>query len=270
MVASAQDMKVGDTKDGCDKSDFVKLQGKAGQVSVRAGESKRVELPALTDEINWFCGGDRNRSANDEHFNVVRVSRAANGAITWVFFKSSAQPASDLVRVGDTKDACDGSRQVRFNAAGGEQIRVKAGESKLARLTSPRNTLNWLCVPSGGACPKDDTCDESSSNSIPFDAVQIERAGNGAISWVFYLKKNSAPGGGAVPGFVRNANGDVRVGISAGPLGKKEIPLAPGFLKTALDRVWNSRREEIRAFVRAELIRQGEEAARKLPGGSFH
>src|SRR5215467_739197 len=64
--ARAQDTRVGDTKDGCDGSRMVTFQGKDGQVSVKAGASKRVELPALTTEINWLCGGDRERSANDE------------------------------------------------------------------------------------------------------------------------------------------------------------------------------------------------------------
>ena len=270
--ALAQDVRVGDTKDGCDGSETVTFQGKTGQVSVKAGVAKRVELPALTKEITWFCGGDRNRSANDEHFNVVKISRADNGAIKWVFFKSSPTSAStgpDLVRVGDTKDGCDGSRHVRFKA-GGDEVKVKAGESKLVALSSPRNTLGWSCVPPSGNCPPDDNCDESVSNPVHFDTVQVERAGNGAISWVFYLKKNSAPAGGgdAAPDFVRNANGNVRVGVSAGPF-KKEFPLPPGLLKSTLDKEWTARRADIRAQVREQLIEQGQAAARKLPGGRF-
>ncbi|HVF28464.1 MAG TPA: hypothetical protein VM943_09505 [Pyrinomonadaceae bacterium] len=102
--------------------------------------------------------------------------------------------------------------------------------------------------------------------------MQIARAGNGAISWVFYLKKNTAPSNESGsndkhPEFVRNATGNVRVGVSAGPL-KKEIPLAPGFLKNMLDSEWKARRGEIRAQVHEQLMAQGQAAAKKLPGSA--
>jgi len=268
--ARAQETRVGDTNDGCDGSRLVTFQGKDGQISAKAGASQRVELPALTSEINWLCGGDRERSANGEPFNVVRITRASNGAITWVFFKSSLSTPSggaDLVRVGDTRDACDSSRHVRFDAAAGE-VKVKAGQSKLVELASARNSLDWSCVTPAGDCPNNDTCDEHVSNSITFDSVQIERAGNGAISWVFYRKKNSAPAeDGAVFDFVRNASGNMRVAVSAGPL-KKEFPIPAGFLKTKLDSAFTDWHEDITALVRDQLNQQGQEAARKM-GAKF-
>src|SRR6185295_10912988 len=228
--ALAQDVKVGDTKDGCDGSNRVRFHGKAGDVFIKPGDSQRVELPSLTNEIVWFCGGDRNRSANDEHFNVVKISRKDNGAITWTFFKSEPAPSSNLVRVGATKDGCDGSRHVMFRDKTAELVRIKAGQSKLVELASLRNTVDWNCVPPNGKCPDEDVCDEHSSNSIPFDTVQIDRAGNGAISWVFYMKKNSVPTGDtAVPDYVRNATGNLRVGASPAAFAKK-VPDIPADL----------------------------------------
>jgi hypothetical protein len=151
---------------------------KGGEVFVNAGDSQRVVLPSLTDEIFWFCGGDRNRSANDEHFDVVKISRKDNGAISWTFFKSAPPAPSNLVRVGTTKDACDGSRQVKFHGKDGD-VSIAAGHSRLVELSSPRNTLNWDCVPPSGNCPTGDVCDEHVSKSIAFDTVQVERAGHG-------------------------------------------------------------------------------------------
>jgi hypothetical protein len=268
--ALAQDIKVGDTKDACDASNRVRLHGKAGDVFIKAGDSQRVELPALTNEIFWFCGGDRNRSANGEHFNVVKISRKDNGAITCGFFRTAPPaPAPNLVRVGTTKDGCDGSRQVKFQGKDGD-VSIKAGQSKLVELSSARNTLNWDCVPPSGNCPSGDVCDEHVGNSIAFDTVQIERAGNGAISWVFYMKKNSAPSSeSATPDYVRNATGNLRVGVSAGSL-KKELPGIPtGLLKTAARNAWLELRDTHRAEIKEEITTQGKAAAGNLPGGSF-
>lgn len=269
--ALAQETRVGDTNDACDASNIVRLQSKDGQVSVKAGMTKRVKLPSLTTEVNWLCGGDQERSANDQQFDIVRITRANNGAISWVFFKSSPPSGTpggpNLVRVGDTRDACDASRHVTFNAADGE-AKITAGDSKLVQLASARNSLSWSCVTPAGDCPND-VCDEHVSNDISFDTVQVERAGNGAIRWVFYRKKNSAPEGGApMPAFVRNATGNLRVAVSAGAL-KKEFPVTPGLLKKTLDGEWTKRRSDITKLVQAQLNDQGQEAASKL-SAKFH
>jgi hypothetical protein len=268
--ALAQDVKVGDTKDGCDGSNRVRFHGKAGDVFIKAGESQRVELPALTNEIVWFCGGDRNRSANDEHFNVVKLSRKDNGAMTWTFFKSERAPASNLVRVGTTKDSCDSSRHVIFRDKADDPVKIKSGQSKLVELASLRNTVNWDCVPPNGKCPKGDVCDEHASNSIPFDTVQIERAGNGAISWVFYMKKNSVPTDeSTVPDYVRNATGNLRIGVSPASLNKKLQDIPPDLLKKGAHTAWSNLREKRRGEIKEEITKQGNAAAGNLPGGGF-
>jgi hypothetical protein len=195
-----------------------------------------------------------------------------NGAISWQFFKSSGStPASgpDLVRVGDTKDSCDRSRHVRFKTASNDEFSISAGQSKLVRLKSPRNTLDWFCVPPSGNCPDGDVCDEHAGNPIAFDAVQIERAANGAISWVFYRKKNTSPADESnLPDFVRNANGNVRVAISAGAFKKEFDNIPPALLKVTLDHEWTNRHLKIRTEVRDELVKQGEDTASKM-GAKF-
>src|SRR5215831_3939383 len=130
------DKVVGDTRDACDGNDTVKFESKDGPVSVRRNESKTAELPSSTREIHWYCAGSRERSANDTPFNVVQITRAGNGAIHWVFLVRTASTGSStgsgapgsstgsssgssssgsIVRVGDTKDACDRSHIVRVH-----------------------------------------------------------------------------------------------------------------------------------------------------------
>ena len=76
----ASEKKVGDTKDACDKSNPVKFQTSSGQVEVKANSgTKGFDLPGMTREITWYCGGSRERSANDTDFNKVEISRAKNG-----------------------------------------------------------------------------------------------------------------------------------------------------------------------------------------------
>jgi hypothetical protein len=78
--------QVGTRKDACSRGNEVRFAGKNGDVTVAANESKLVELAAPTTELFWFCGGTRERCANDNPFNWVRCERAGNGAITWTFF----------------------------------------------------------------------------------------------------------------------------------------------------------------------------------------
>ena len=266
--AFSQDVKVDHTFDDCDQNNSLKVQGK----SIPIGVTTRVELPALTNEVIWFCAGDRNRSASDFFFNVVKIRREhSTDEFKVSFFKSTLKPDSnqpDVIKVGMTKDGCDGSRHVRFKGKGGNVI-VKAGKtSELVELPSVRNQIDWFCVPPSGTCPKDDVCDEHSANSLAFDFVQLERAGNGALNWIFYRRKNSVqPGEPPVPDFVRNANGNVRVSIST-PFGKSNEGLPERGLKTALDRGYTAAENLIEAFVRDELVKHGTAAAKKI-GGTF-
>jgi hypothetical protein len=89
----------------------VKFDGVHGQESIPAPGGKTVDFPATIKELVWFCGGTRQTSANDKPFNRVKISRADNGAIQWVFFRVTGSGGSGrnpaLVQVGDSFDACD-------------------------------------------------------------------------------------------------------------------------------------------------------------------
>jgi hypothetical protein len=85
--------EVGITYDACDKGNDVtcfgseSARGEFGKVVVKAGDLKLVALPAAARELRWYCGGTRERVANDRDFDWVQIERAGNGAITWKFFK---------------------------------------------------------------------------------------------------------------------------------------------------------------------------------------
>lgn len=177
------DTKVGDTKDACDRHDAVTLTGKSGKVTIKAGRSAQIDLPAPVREITWFCGGSREASSNDIPYDRIKLSRKANGAMTWQFIRLSppAAPAPGApvttARTGDTADGCDGHDAVTFRGKSGT-VTVKASETVVADLPAAVTELTWKC---GGST-------ERVANDAPFDQVRVSRAINGAIRWVFYLK----------------------------------------------------------------------------------
>jgi len=277
-LAPQQDTQVGTTSDQCNPARTVKFHGKSGEVIIKPGDSKRVEMPALLNEFHWFCGDSRERVANDDYFNVVKVSRDhSSGTISWKFYKGTPQPSTgsgnkpDLVKVGDTKDACDGQRSVVLKGTAEGDLKIKAGESKLVKMSKTGATIFWDCVQANGACPTGDTCDEQSSNPVAFRWVQLDRAGNGAMSWVFYREKNEstplAPELPPTPKYVHNATGDVKVKLSPGLI--PDPKFNPGHLKTQLDNFYNEKTADIRKTIEEELTKRGNEAADKL-NGKFH
>ncbi|MEP7347739.1 MAG: hypothetical protein ABI877_20885, partial [Gemmatimonadaceae bacterium] len=171
---------VGGTKDGCDRKETVRFQGRAGPVLVSAPTAiKRVRLSDTVKEFTWFCGDDEERAANDVAFNVVSISRASNGAIDWRFDRVEEEAGlgmptpSGLIRVGDTKEACDANNMVRVPAADGV-VRIAAGQSRIFRLASVTRDVRWSCFDSS----------ERSANTVAFDWVHVARAGNGALQWI--------------------------------------------------------------------------------------
>lgn len=272
-----QDTQVGTTYDDCSPARTVRFHGKDGDVLIKPGDSKRVVMASLMNEFHWFCGDSRERVANDDYFNVVKISRShESGSISWIFYKAAPQAGSgsnqpELVKVGDTKDGCDGERFVQFETKNDADFKVSANQSKLVELSGLRNTLNWNCVRSNGTCPQGDTCDEHSSNPVAFSWVQIDRAGNGAISWVFYRQKNEAtpvaPNVPPTPPYVHNATGDLRVILSL-PSTHMEFPFDKAFLKAKFDDIWNSREADIRNQITTVIKEKGGNAADKF-GASF-
>ncbi len=257
LPATAQ-TKVGDTKDACDASHVVKFQAIDGTATVKAPGSKSKDLPGLTREITWYCGGTRERSANDEQFDHVKLLRAKNGAMQWTFFRN-AKPAgptgsevppdkdgtSGLTRVGESNDACDASHKIAFTAKNGERVRLAAGKTELVELEGLTREIKWKC----------DDSSERVANPNEFNWVQVERAGNGAIHWVFYRSPSMLHPGNRKAGpaendasfgdFIHNIPGDVTVALA----GTKKVFPNPGVLKKQIDTTWDGLRDTIKAKV---------------------
>ena len=239
-LASASETNVGNTKDACDKSNPVKLESSTGTVSVGANSTKSVSLPARTTEIFWYCGGSRERSANDKEFNNVKISRAANGAIQWTFFLIEGENTLiPLVRVGDSRDACDGSQPVTFNSKT-EQVTVKAGQIVLEELPMMSGDMSWQCGKSN----------ERVANPNAFDVIQAERASNGALQWVFY--RTLTDHDDSTGNYIDLLPGDLVLQLA----GTSTTVSQPGFLKLQLDTLWASQRGQFQAKMLAKLKKE--------------
>jgi hypothetical protein len=183
---AAANTKVGDTKDACDRSEVVTFKAKGGEkVPVKAGQTKEADMDGPVRELTWFCGKSQEASSNDVPWDHVKLKRAANGALTWTFFRlppppsqASAPPGQTPVhRAGDTADGCDGNQPVTFGSKAGT-VSVAKSQTITVDLAKPVTELTWFCGKSK----------ERVANDTPFDQVQISRRVNGAIKWVFNLK----------------------------------------------------------------------------------
>ena len=237
VAAYGSETKVGDTKDACDKSNRVKFQTTSGQASVAANSTASFDLPSLTTEITWYCGGSRERSANGTAFNKVKISRASNGAIQWTFFKVTGETTDTTqTQLGNSRDACDASQAVTFSAKDGK-VTLKAGQSVFKELPLMTRELSWKCG----------TSKERVANPNAFDFIQAERAGNGAIQWYFY--RTMAAPDDSTGDYIDMVPGDV---IIQAPLLKKTESLL-GFLKTSLDTFWDGQRPDIQKEILASM-----------------
>jgi hypothetical protein len=240
---------VGDTRDACGGTS-VQFATKTGSLSVLKGQNQNlnkgnpapVALPSMTREITWYCDGTRERSANDTPFNAVEIQRAPNGAIHWTFFViSEAASNATLIRVGDTKDACDGRQPVKLKAlppgaspsAPLETIEVSAGQIRMAQLPALSREIGWTCG----------TSQERSANSLPFNQFQLERAGNGALQWVFY-RSMAITNGVGLGKFIHNVPGDLF-------LPAKFAQLNAGTLKNGVSQFWTKNSDTISKLVQA-------------------
>ena len=242
---------VGSTKDACDGSDRVSLTDARGQQVIRAGEVNRwLRFNDARTEITWFCGSSEERVANDVAFNDVLLTRAANGALSWVFRRREAaattshEAPTGLVRVGDTKDACDGSRRVRVPTPDGVVL-VDAGQSKLFAVGSVTRQLGWSCFDSN----------ERVANLIAFDWVNLARAGNGALSWIFYRLEPppvTSPSSNPTAGrYIHNASGRLFLRAMLADGTPQDFPF-PIQLRDSLAARWTSTwRARIDSIVRA-------------------
>src|SRR5262245_18403125 len=71
-LAWAGVMTVGTSKDACDGDDVVKFQTRNGPAKVKNDQhDHRFDMMGMVHEFQWYCGGSRERVANDKPFNVV-------------------------------------------------------------------------------------------------------------------------------------------------------------------------------------------------------
>lgn len=257
---------VGTTKDACDGHKDVTflaldVNGTSTKITVHYSNTKEADLPGLTREITWYCSGSRERSANDELFNHVKLARQQNGAMQWTFSKvEQAQAAGvetppangapkGLTKMGVSNDACDKSRVVSFRGRNGT---AKLGplDSLLVELPNLVRDLSWKC----------DDSNERVANPNEFNWVQVERAGNGAIHWVFYRSatmihpsltfgKPSTADDASLGDFLHNVPGNILVGRG----GTSTVTTSPGLLKTILDGAWDSLMPLIQTKIRAGI-----------------
>ena len=181
-------------RDACDGDDLVRLRSIGGDVYVRAGETKRIKLPDMTRQFNWWCGRTRESMDHGRAFNEVEIRRAANGAITWRLFVTTGL---DLYYEGETREACDrddllditarvAPRPEPFTTYGAiwkltdRDLLVKAGETRsipfLANEEQWNGNLYWYCGE-----------DSEVSRGLPlFTRLLVNRAPNGAIQYYFF------------------------------------------------------------------------------------
>lgn len=240
---------VGTTKDACDRHDDVTFQTRSGPARVKNDQKEhRFEMVGMVREFQWYCGGSRERVANDRQFNVVVIKRAENGAISWTFQVDdggAVSPAGkdaprDLIRVGDSADACDRSQAVTVTDRSGHDVSIKAGDMQLVELAHPTESLRWHCGTSG----------EWVRNHADFDHVEIERAGNGAIQWVFFRDPTSHSADTGA--FIHDARGIVRI---AGLTSADELPasLEPDLGKQLVSS-FDAVRSDVEAKIEADLM----------------
>lgn len=207
--AIANPKSVGTTKDACDGHAAVTFATRDGTAKVTNDQKDhRFAMTGFLRELHWYCGGTRERVANDAPFNVVVIHRAANGAIAWTFQNDNAVPAPH-VGVGNSEDACDKSHIVTVRDGQGNNVEIRAGEVKTVDLAHPTQVLSWQCGASH----------ETVRNHADFDHVQIERAANGALQWVFF--HDPATHTSDTGAFIGDARGVVRI---AGLPGPDEVP----------------------------------------------
>ena len=115
-------------------------------------------------------------------------------------------------------------------------VSVSANQTSRVRLPSLVRELSWLCGSDRNRV----------ANPNSFNIVQIERAGNGAISWVFF--RDNVIATDRTGRFIRNVAGSVSVRT---PMGSANF--AGSALRNAFDNGWLANAAMVRAAIFEEL-----------------
>jgi hypothetical protein len=72
----------------------MRIAGKDGEVTIKAGETKLIELPKPTLSVQWQCGDFNPEAIDDvEPFDYVLVEWKSDGHVTWSCYRSSSASA---------------------------------------------------------------------------------------------------------------------------------------------------------------------------------
>jgi hypothetical protein len=177
--------KVGETFDACSKGNGVRLFGRENgtgtfrDVTVAAGETKLIELPYEVKELRWYCGGSRERVANDDTFDWLTLERAGNGALHWTFLRetSSNEPseASTSVAMSDASPSATPFDLRGLDLAPDEKL-YSGAELALPSVTNAATAQDY-CVTvysaSGGAVIGRETIQASSDGEAAAKGYRV-------------------------------------------------------------------------------------------------
>ncbi len=88
-IKKLQLRKGGEVTDSIDGRNPIRLTGKDGEVSIKIGETKLIQLPKPTKLIEWRAGDFKPEGIEDfEPFDYVLVQWRDNGRLTWSCYAS--------------------------------------------------------------------------------------------------------------------------------------------------------------------------------------
>jgi hypothetical protein len=102
----------------------MRITGKTGEVTIRAGETRLIELPKSTLFMQWQCGDFKPEGIEDvEPFDYVLVDWKSDGHVTWTCFRSPATSTPEDVKGRPGAQATPGLRLPALNSTSGVSIR---------------------------------------------------------------------------------------------------------------------------------------------------
>ena len=82
-------------KTSLDRRYPMRITGKEGEVTIKAGETKLIELPKPTLAVQWQCGDFKPEAVDDvEPFDHVLVQWKSDGHVSWKCYQSPGVSAS--------------------------------------------------------------------------------------------------------------------------------------------------------------------------------
>jgi hypothetical protein len=181
-------LKLGhEMKTSLDRRYPMRITGKSGDVTIKAGETKLIQLLKPTLAVEWQCGDFKPETIDDvKPFDYVLVEWKADGHVKWACYQSatandSAPPLERIkalkLKLGhEMKTSLDRRYPMRITGKDGE-VTIKAGETKLIELPKPTLSVQWQC---GDFNP------EAVDDVEPFDYVLVDWKSDGHVTWSCY------------------------------------------------------------------------------------